>query len=445
MDLSDRVGTLVQTMETESDAFQKAVREDQRDSSELQIAMRASKTAVRNLPMDYGEVDDSSYALIHSIKSAYEVYADRRDQFLLMNENQEGYLDALYEIYDMQEYLNSYSTELMIATSKAGNGIYQNILPQMIAVPLIMMILSIIMIVGTIELTRAMNRSMIGPIIKLSDASQKLAKDKYLNKNIHADTQDELADLVHAFNEMSDSTAKYIVALEEKRETLEMLHAEEMQKIAIENQLEQTKFEALKNQMNPHFLFNTLNVIGGMAKLEDADLTEKMIKSLSNLFRYNIRTSETEIALDQDIKVVEDYLYLQKMRFGERIKWEISYEPELGSYLVPTFMFQPFVENAIVHGISPKIEGGKIYISVTKEDERLHIEIRDNGVGMNQETLYNLRNRLSDAGEIHRGIGVGNIYRRLSLMYDESDFRIESEENVGTTITIIIPAREYIA
>ena len=257
-----------------------------------------------------------------------------------------------------------------------------------------------------------------------------------------AENPDEIGDLIHAFNKMKFATSEYITALEERRETLELLHAEELQKISMENQLERTKFEVLRNQMNPHFLFNTLNVISGMANLEGADVTEKMIKALGSLFRYNLRNEETEIQIEQEIKVLEDYLYLQKMRFGARISWKIDYSPEISTYLVPTFMFQPFVENAIVHGISPKIEGGEISVSIEKKEERLHITVQDTGVGMTAEELSALREKLTDTNLSRRGIGMGNINKRLQLMYEDSSLTIDSEKDGGTIIRVDIPARE---
>ncbi len=444
LELSERVGNVVQTLETESEVFTKAMREDDHESEELQRAIEDATEAVNALPKKYADVGDERYALMRATRESYDVYARRRDDFLNMTEGREGYLTELYTLYEMQDYLNGYASQLMIETSKAGNAVYRRILPQMLGVPVLMLGISILMIVGIIELTRAMNTSLVEPILQLAEASKKIANNDYSVPDLKTDTEDEMADLVQAFNKMKYATGEYIGALEEKRETLELLHAEELQKAAVENQMERIKFEALRNQMNPHFLFNTLNVIGGMAKLEDADLTEKMIKSLSNLFRYNLRTQETEIALEQDLKVVEDYLYLQKMRFGERIKWSMDYDPELGSYLVPTFMFQPFVENAIVHGLSPKVEGGMIHISITKENDKLVIVVADTGVGMEEDALQELLEKLEDTDEVRKGIGLGNIYRRLKLLYEDSEFRIQSTAGEGTSITVAIPAREYV-
>ena len=203
------------------------------------------------------------------------------------------------------------------------------------------------------------------------------------------------------------------------------------------------KFEVLRHQINPHFLFNTLNVICGMARLENAETSEKMIKSLSSLFRYTLHTDDKESNVAQEIDVIKDYIYLQKMRFGDRIKYEIDCDPETEDASIPSFTIQPLVENCIVHGLSSIETGGTIRIVTRKEDgdsPRLNVIISDTGVGMSPEKLSEINDKLRDNDDpAHKGIGIGNISRRLSLMYPDSVFKIESTENKGTVFTIDIP------
>lgn len=437
----DNVGNLVKAFESEQHVFAGYVR-GEADYESLALACRDSSKAILDLPMDYSTIGTERYALSRAIENAYRNYSEKRDLFLNMKLGEADYVSTQYMIYEMQDYLNTYAGELMKMTTEAGNEIYEQMLPRMIITPVILIILSLLMILGIMELIRAMNKSLIEPLYQLSEASKKIADNDFSDDDLVAENPDEIGDLIRAFNKMKFATSEYITALEERRETLELLHAEELQKISMENQLERTKFEVLRNQMNPHFLFNTLNVISGMANLEGADVTEKMTKALGSLFRYNLRNEETEIPLEQEIKVLEDYLYLQKMRFGARISWKIDYAPETSNYLVPTFMFQPFVENAIVHGISPKIEGGEITVSIVKDGERLHITVADTGVGMTDEELDALRSKLKDTTHSRRGIGMGNIYKRLHLMYEDSKLTIDSGKDRGTTIHVEIPARE---
>ena len=202
------------------------------------------------------------------------------------------------------------------------------------------------------------------------------------------------------------------------------------------------KLELLKSQINPHFLFNTLNVISGMARLEEAQTTEKMILALSSLFRYNLKTPEQFVLLAKELNVAADYMYLQQMRFGERIRYELDCKARQELVMVPAFTFQPLVENAIIHGIAPKEEGGSIRIVVMQKENRLRIAIGDDGIGMTEEELQQLKNRLKTADAGHGGIGLGNVYRRITAMYPDGDFEICSKKDAGTVIVIDIPCRE---
>ena len=205
---------------------------------------------------------------------------------------------------------------------------------------------------------------------------------------------------------------------------------------------QQMEYEKLVYQINPHFLFNTLNVISGMARLEEAQTTEKMILALSSLFRYNLKTPEQFVLLAKELNVAADYMYLQQMRFGERIRYELDCKARQELVMVPAFTFQPLVENAIIHGIAPKEEGGSIRIVVRQKENRLRIAIGDDGIGMTEEELQQLKNRLKTADAGHGGIGLGNVYRRITAMYPDGDFEICSKKDAGTVIVIDIPCRE---
>lgn len=131
----------------------------------------------------------------------------------------------------------------------------------------------------------------------------------------------------------------------------------------------------LKNQINPHFLFNTLNIIAGMANLEGAQTTEEMIRALGSLFRYNLKTPEEKVYLEQELKVISDYMFLQKMRFGDRITYQIDCQTDAEAVMIPTFTFQPLVENAIIHGLVSKEEGGRILIRIRERNGMIRMTV----------------------------------------------------------------------
>ena len=164
-----------------------------------------------------------------------------------------------------------------------------------------------------------------------------------------------------------------------------------------------------------------------------------MIMALSNLFRYNLKNSSKEAILSQELNVVRDYMYIQQMRFGERLKFQIECDVEESSAIIPTFTFQPLVENAIIHGLAKKEEGGKIHIRVWEREGETFITVCDTGVGMPAEKLERLRKKLEEGNVSRDSIGVGNVYRRFKIMYPEGQFTIYSRENKGTLIKLQIP------
>ena len=266
----------------------------------------------------------------------------------------------------------------------------------------------------------------------------------YLNTPICGSTyrsEECLVNLVRAFNKMKYATGEYIQALEEKRKTLDLLHEEELEKLETEKRLEMTKLELLKSQINPHFLFNTLNVIGGMASLEEAETTEKMIRALSALFRYNLKNQDTEVCLSQELKIMEDYMYLQQMRFGDRITYRKDCSVDADKVIVPAFTFQPLVENAIIHGLSKKEEGGTVRVHIWQKDGFTLITIGDNGLGMDEAALMHLRGEL-EKEDGKTGIGLGNIFRRIRAMYQDGNVEIYSKKDVGTVVKIQIRHKE---
>lgn len=238
----------------------------------------------------------------------------------------------------------------------------------------------------------------------------------------------------------------YISALREKHD--------------MERELADVQLQMLKNQIKPHFLFNTLNLIASMAQIEDAAVTEKMIEALSRLFRYNLKSSESVMPLERELRVVQDYMYLQQMRFGKRIQYQSDCAPETLPLLVPSFVLQPLVENAIKHGLSTRSSGGRIVVRSWMEGERFWMSIADTGEGMSEERLEEVRQRLkrgersdtkfsrgetaksensrgeASRGGEHTGIGLLNIWSRIHGMYRDGEMEIYSRLGAGTVVRL---------
>jgi sensor histidine kinase YesM len=214
------------------------------------------------------------------------------------------------------------------------------------------------------------------------------------------------------------------------------LREEELKNLKTLTELKQSELKVLQNQINPHFLFNTLNTIARMAMFEQADETLKLIESTADLLRYNLgKINKEDVTLGDEINNVKEYIYIQNIRFADRIKFEFDIDESLLAVRAPYLVLQPLVENAIIHGIEPLEKGGCLKISVYKQEDNVIVEIQDNGVGITQSRISQL---FDDKDESK--IGLRNINKRIEYLYGQTDLlKIQSEPGC-TIVTLTIPA-----
>ena len=440
--LSDnsRCNDFQQAMELEIDAFESYVRERTEEHwEEYILSCVRTERCIRALPFQYSSIGEERYARTWNIKNSYEAYSVFREQILKMNEEESGYITSLYRVYDMQDYLKDYARRLVQVTLSKGNETYQRQVPVFYNIPYLILAVSLCLTVVAIVLTRLLSNTLIQPVVKLAHNSRKIARNDFSGEDLAVPNRDEMGELVAAFNKMKHATEGYINTLKKNNEMAGLLHREELERMEMEKQLESAKLELLKSQINPHFLFNTLNMIGCMAKLEDAATTEKMIYSMSNLFRYNLKTSEQFVVLNQELKVVQDYVYIQQMRFGSRIRYDSDIQVNGGQVIIPAFTLQPVVENAVIHGLSKKEQGGRLYLRIWQKENCVIISVADTGVGMTQEQLDSLKEGLKERRSAKVGIGLGNIYKRIHILYEKGEMNIWSRRGCGTVVQMVIP------
>jgi hypothetical protein len=208
-----------------------------------------------------------------------------------------------------------------------------------------------------------------------------------------------------------------------------------VQKLEVERQLSHAQLKALQMQMEPHFLFNTLNAI--TALVEDGSQKEaaETLAHLNEILKSTlVRETPEKIPLAQELAVVEHYLAIEQVRFADRLRVEMSIDPDALDSMVPCFLLQPIVENAIRHGISPLLDAGVIQASAEREGDMLHLSVRDNGPG------------LTSKGNSGHGIGLRNTEQRLAHFYPEKyKFVSGPRQSGGFEVTIIIPYERALA
>ena len=293
---------------------------------------------------------------------------------------------------------------------------------------------------------------MTDPIMKLSHSAEEISKGNFDVDEVIVTSDDEIRVMAEAFNKMKASVHNYIGALHSKAEIESKLMEKEMQNLKMQTLLNNAELQSLQAQINPHFLFNTLNAGVQLAMMEDADKTSCFLENLAAVFRYNVRRLDNEVTLNDEVNNVRAYIDLMKVRFGDMIRFQYEVEnEEILQLPIPPLILQPIVENACIHGIGEKEEGGSIIIHIFREDDENIIEIVDNGVGMTQETIDRIYQKaLRDEGIPEKpkkghttGIGIANVIQRLRLFYKHQDIiRIISIPGEGTRVIIHIPAVE---
>jgi two-component system LytT family sensor kinase len=214
-------------------------------------------------------------------------------------------------------------------------------------------------------------------------------------------------------------------------------------KANLESLLRATELKALQSQVNPHFLFNTLNTIARLALLEGAGQTQEVVYALSDLLRNNLRDIEVLRTLDQEIKSIRDYLTIQQVRFGERIQAVIEVDSQMLTMKIPALTLQPLVENSIIHGLENKVEGGKIEITGKIDGDQMIIRVSDTGVGMSEaamRTIFQPEKRTKTHGQT-TGLGIINVHKRIQHYFgNEYGLVLDSTLGAGTTVSIRLPA-----
>jgi len=435
--------TVQAALEAESRAFEALGRDPSRTNRALlEEAGRTAEASVEALPFDYRQLGQERYARTWNLRSGYSGYSAFRDEVLELEPQTEEFAAGCYRAVQMLDDLSVYALRLSRATLEQGSGTYRQILSDYKLLPVLNMALILVAAVAVYCIFRLLGRSLVRPIMSMAAQSRRLAENEFDLPELYADSDDEVGELIYAFNRMKQATRDHIQTLEEKNRIESILHREAMEKLELVKNLDRTRLEMLKSQVNPHFLFNTLNMISCMARLEDAETTNRMILSLSGLFRYNLRTWEQEVYLEQELEAMGDYIQIQQARFDGRIVCRQRIEVDPARVRVPSFTLQPLVENAFVHGLANREEGGRIFLRIWQEGAMLRVSIADNGAGMTPDLLAELRRRLRGSEQTGQGIGLGNISRRIEMLYPEGKLTVYSRQNRGTVVQCAIPQKQ---
>ena len=426
-----------EALELEQRAFETCMREDsQENRANFEEACGATEKAMEALPFDYELLGEDRYARTWNILHGYAGYRTYRDAVMAADPGEADYVERIYKVIDMQEYLSEYAMMIVQATIEQNSHIYRRQASLYAGLPWLYVCMGFFAVGAVGLIIGQFSKTVVDPVLVLAEASRKIAGNDFTGDDLQVCSADELGGMTREFNRMKHAMGEHIA-------TLEKLHREELSKVALQRDLDRTRLEMLRSQVDPHFLFNTLNMISCMARLEDAATTDKMILSLSGIFRYNLRTKAQEVRLEEELGVLEDYLYLQKMRFDGRVTCRVILDVDPARVRIPSFTLQPVVENAFRHGLKTREDGGRITVRIWQEEDKVTVSIADNGRGMTPEERGDLHRRIAESEHTGRGIGLGNIHRRIQMLYpDTGELRIHSRPGRGTVVQMVIPQCE---
>lgn len=393
----------------------------------------SSLTVIENTP--------ENYLLLENIRNMTRSFLQQAElaEKAKRARDSAGYLRAFNEVVRYNTNIKWAIDRLITKQLEANSRQYLAISQRLIYIQQLGLILITGALLFSIVITFWTSFSLTKPLRKLVEAAKSISKGNFTFAPLTVSTNDEIAVVTGTFNEMAASISRLIQEIKQKSDLEIRLQEQELQNLAMKNILREAELHALQSQINPHFLFNMLNAGVQLAIIENADKTAEFVDKVSALLRYNLRTLDTPVTIQEEVSHLETYFFILKTRFGnKRFQFLIRIDPDLLGCQIPLLTLQPIVENALIHGIEELESGGKIEVKVFKDNGFAIIQVSDNGLGMDSETLA-LVQKGSQSGHT-TGIGLHNVRERLRLFYGQDDlFSIQSIPNQGTTIQIKLP------
>lgn len=317
--------------------------------------------------------------------------------------------DIQYYIYYQTRYMDKVTDTLQDQIRR-----FMVVCSVLIGVLIIVVAVSAVMIVSGI----------IQPISQLNQATEKIAQGDF-NARAQADSEDEVAELAVSFNKMAGSMQSLIDKVKED-----------------ERKMRKADLRLLQKQIQPHFLYNTLDTIVWLIESNEPDEAVTMVVTLSDFFREILSKGKEFISIKEEEKHISSYLQIQEMRYRDILEYDIQLDQVIYKYQILKLTLQPVVENALYHGIKYKRAKGCIHIHGEKEGDIIRLTVRDDGVGMDEDELEQLRQQIEKpCQETEKGFGLANVNERIHMYFGpEYGMKIQSQKGKGTTVEIVIPA-----
>jgi len=372
------------------------------------------------------EIDYSGSGAVYLINDSKEIIAGKDleavgseipDEYLIVLKGQPGIYHNIgvggqsCSVYVSDQISNGWRLVLAVPTSY-----YMSDILTLRNQTLIILTAAVLIAAGLIIL---LSRSITKPIKMLSRAMEEVGQGN-LETTYTVDSEDEIGALSNTFNQM----------VEDMRTLINREYEQKVMKQSAE-------MKSLQMQINPHFLYNTLDTINWMARIQGIDDIGNMTSALGSLMRYSLSRKEF-VTLSEELENLKNYVEIQNVRYGDKMTVLFDVAPGLMDYYIPKLLIQPILENAIVHGVEDKLEDSTITVTIGQEGaEELRIIVEDDGVGMTQEAIEKILSNSGREKRNHTSIGVNNVNRRIQMIFGrEYGLIVQSELGAGTKITL---------
>lgn len=410
---------------------------------QVTLSQKESAALLDRIDRSLGSSSEEFYLLANASATTYETFSNLVTEVLtLLRQGDKTRAAELY--YAKAEpcggYTRQYTQQLLERTIQDSQSAFDQLSrlsDRLVRFQTIMFFLCMFSCIGM----AAPLLTLLHSVRQMAAASEAISRGRLDTPDVDESRKDEIGNMARAFNEMKRSMRRQMEVLEEKNEMERALYKKQREALELETLMEQEKLQKLRSQINPHFLFNTLNVILYTSQQEGAEKTHALIGSLGNLFRYSLASNASLVPLSREVQIVNEFYTLNKVRFGERIKlkWEVSPEIDLTETLVPSFLIQPMVENAFRHGLAPREAGGTAVVSIQPAGETLLVTVSDDGVGMDGAALAALRENLKSPPDTGDHIGLYNVAARLRLRGEGFGLTIDSSPEQGFRVELRMP------
>ncbi len=422
------------------------------DTGALQESLRESASVcdawLWRINGNLAEVGEEQYLLARAVRTTYGNYDAMLDDLIAeLERNDRAAAANIYygQLSDCGGYLQQYTSELLQTAISDGQSTYSTLSALNTRLKVVEIFTTIVCF-GLGVLVLGSVWQLLNPVQQLVAASRDIGDGKFDTPDVQVHRNDEIGQLVRAFNTMKHSMARQVATLQEKNEIERQLHRRETEALELQNTMERARLQQLRSQIDPHFLFNTLGVILRMADEEEAPRTCGLLTALSQLLRYSLASNDLQVPLSREVRIVDDFYAIYHVRFGERVRliWDLGEDIELTETHIPSFILQPLVENAFKHGIVPKESGGTVRIIVRRVPHRrmLYIAVTDDGAGMDREALRTVREGLKNPPKTGEHIGIYNVAARVQLMEPPGTLRLYSRQGYGTRSVLFLPLIE---